>query len=173
MSNIWTSVIEFAIWSLYKYIQPLFDKKKPNVFCTNWALDEENPQPDFTNCSYFRHGIQIYCLDLISHHRNFLYRCRNFYFIVPIIPEVLMEIDRHNEVGTAGNESIKLISASQDRNVSLPFTKQLLQESYKPLDENSRVGLLLSSKALIQILANPCVGSLSQRYCWRGIEIVF
>nr|XP_022336151.1 synaptic vesicular amine transporter-like [Crassostrea virginica] len=74
-----------------------------------------------------------------------------------------MEIDRHNEVGTAGNESIKLISASQDRNVSLPFTKQLLQESYKPLDENSRVGLLLSSKALIQILANPCVGSLSQR----------
>lgn len=76
-----------------------------------------------------------------------------------------MEIDRHNEVGTAGNESIKLISASQDRNVSLPFTKQLLQESYKPLDENSKVGLLLSSKALIQILANPCVGSLSQRYC--------
>nr|XP_034328336.1 synaptic vesicular amine transporter [Crassostrea gigas] len=86
--------------------------------------------------------------------------------VVPIIPEVLMELDRIDDPDKNGNESIRPNLAITDKNISdsLSFTKQLLQESYKALDENSQVGLLLSSKALVQILANPCVGCLSERY---------
>ncbi|XP_061195949.1 synaptic vesicular amine transporter-like [Saccostrea echinata] len=84
--------------------------------------------------------------------------------VVPIIPEVLMSSDRNEESTTVGNDSISLGTLSHHMNVSLSFTKQLLQESYKALDENSQVGLLLSSKALVQIAANPCVGYLSERY---------
>lgn len=88
----------------------------------------------------------------------------NVRFLVPIIPEVMMEIDKNEEYVKGGNDSISLDTASGDRNVSLTFTKQLLRESYKAVDENSQVGFLLSSKALIQIIANPCVGFLSERY---------
>lgn len=88
----------------------------------------------------------------------------NVRFLVPIIPEVMMEIDKNEEYVKGGNDSISLNTASGDRNVSLTFTKQLLRESYKAVDENSQVGFLLSSKALIQIIANPCVGFLSERY---------
>lgn len=97
-----------------------------------------------------------------------------FHFIVPIIPEVLMELDRIDDPDKNGNtekRSIRPNLAITDKNISdsLSFTKQLLQESYKALDENSQVGLLLSSKALVQILANPCVGCLSERYrCRKG-----
>lgn len=94
-----------------------------------------------------------------------------FHFIVPIIPEVLMELDRIDDPDKNGNESIRPNLAFPDKNISdsFSFTKQLLQESYKALDENSQVGLLLSSKALVQILANPCVGCLSERYrCRKG-----
>ncbi|XP_062613862.1 synaptic vesicular amine transporter-like [Saccostrea cucullata] len=84
--------------------------------------------------------------------------------VVPIIPEVMMSSDRNEKSVTARNYSIKTDTLSHHRNASLSFTKQLLQESYKALDENSQAGLLLSSKALIQIAANPCVGYLSERY---------
>lgn len=89
--------------------------------------------------------------------------------IVPIIPEVLMELDRIDDPDKNGNGNISPNLAFPDKNVSdsLSFTKQLLQESFKALDENSQVGLLLSSKALVQILANPCVGCLTERYCCR------
>uniref|UniRef100_K1QYP2 Synaptic vesicular amine transporter n=1 Tax=Magallana gigas TaxID=29159 RepID=K1QYP2_MAGGI len=77
-----------------------------------------------------------------------------------------MELDRIDDPDKNGNKSIRPNLAITDKNISdsLSFTKQLLQESYKALDENSQVGLLLSSKALVQILANPCVGCLSERY---------
>ncbi|XP_048747879.2 synaptic vesicular amine transporter-like [Ostrea edulis] len=92
--------------------------------------------------------------------------------VVPIIPEVMMEIDKNEEYVKGGNDSISLDTASGDRNVSLTFTKQLLRESYKAVDENSQVGFLLSSKALIQIIANPCVGFLSERCGYHLLLVV-
>lgn len=113
----------------------------------------------FTFWDYLRIFRQFFFLYILS---QFL-----FHMIVPIIPEVLMELDRIDDPDKNGNGNISPNLAFPDKNVSdsLSFTKQLLQESYKALDENSQVGLLLSSKALVQILANPCVGCLTERYC--------
>lgn len=120
----------------------------------------------------------IYFLGLSKNFSSvfFLYILSQFLFhmIVPIIPEVLMELDRIDDPDKNGNGNISPNLAFPDKNISdsLSFTKQLLQESYKALDENSQVGLLLSSKALVQILANPCVGCLSERYCCRKNDCI-
>lgn len=55
-----------------------------------------------------------------------------FLFLVPIIPDYLCSISE-NSTGEAGKEE----------------------------DENARVGFLLSSKALVQLILNPAVGSFT------------
>lgn len=62
-----------------------------------------------------------------------------------------MEFDRIDDLDKNGNESIRLNLVIMDKNILdfFSFIKQLLQELYKVLDENSQVGLFFFFKVLV------------------------
>ena len=103
---------------------------------------------------------------------------------MPIIPEYLIATDlavREHELFSE-NETRWLsdIDAEEidiDINATLADVPDNLTESYKEslieralqlpvraISENSKVGWLLSSKALVQLLVNPVIGVLSYRF---------
>ena len=89
---------------------------------------------------------------------------------MPIIPEMLVTQDQqtikdclslhHNQ---STNISFDVVTKSPSLNHSeISFTRKLLQLSFNlATSENSRIGWILSSKALVQILANPVAGYLA------------
>ncbi|KAK3601352.1 hypothetical protein CHS0354_037669 [Potamilus streckersoni] len=99
---------------------------------------------------------------------------------VPIIPEYLMnveaselehEVTQNNnsftvketgEVLVYVNESIT--GGSGNGTGSGTLAERILTIAMKARDENSEVGLLLSSKAFVQLVANPIVGVLCSRF---------
>ncbi|XP_069139284.1 synaptic vesicular amine transporter-like [Argopecten irradians] len=99
--------------------------------------------------------------------------------VVPVIPEILIDLDKKSLEETIRQEhyfnyvnvtdKVMMISADVEQlsNVtsgnSIGLAKRLLM-SFSAVDENSRVGWLLSSKALIQIIANPAAGMLCNRF---------
>lgn len=62
-----------------------------------------------------------------------------------------MEFDRIDDLDKNGNESIRFNLVFLDKNILdfFSFIKQLLQELYKVLDENSQVGLFFFFKVLV------------------------
>lgn len=62
-----------------------------------------------------------------------------------------MEFDRIDDLDKNGNESIRFNLVFLDKNILdfFSFIKQLLQELYKVLDENSQVGLFFLFKVLV------------------------
>ena len=51
--------------------------------------------------------------------------------------------------------------------IVLPVTKEHLPDEHIPediIEENGKVGALFASKALVQLLINPCVGSITNNY---------
>lgn len=62
-----------------------------------------------------------------------------------------MEFDRIDDLDKNGNESIRFNLVIMDKNILnfFSFIKQLLQELYKVLDENSQVGLFFFFKVLV------------------------
>ncbi|XP_033757412.1 synaptic vesicular amine transporter-like [Pecten maximus] len=99
--------------------------------------------------------------------------------VVPVIPEILIDLDKKTLEDTIRqehysnyinvtdtvfilNQDVKqLNNVTSGTNIGL--AKRLLM-SFSAVDENSRVGWLLSSKALIQIIANPIAGMLCNRF---------
>ena len=105
----------------------------------------------------------------------------NYDLSVPIIPEYLIAADiaqREQELFSE-NETQWLSDIDVSEygvNVTLHEAPDNLTESYKEslieralqlpiraISENSKVGWLLSSKALLQLLVNPVIGVLSYR----------
>lgn len=95
-------------------------------------------------------------------------------FSVPIIPDYLLDIDKHeleeslhrknesfyeNGTGLLVLESIKV----SENSTVISFAKRILQLPLAAVNENSKVGWLLSSKALVQLIANPFIGPLSNK----------
>lgn len=96
-------------------------------------------------------------------------------FSVPIIPDYLFGIDQKAVKETIKSMNRTLICLKNrtsgqhhlfpHENITLTLTQELLSKSV-PLDiisENSKVGWLFSSRALVQIVTNPFIGPLSNR----------
>jgi hypothetical protein len=92
---------------------------------------------------------------------------------VPIIPSYLLLLDVENDALSANDALpdhtrsegditafLLNITHSLHDNSSYPIT-HFAKESY--MKENSKVGWLLSSKAITQLLANPFIGPLTNR----------
>ncbi|XP_064602842.1 synaptic vesicular amine transporter-like [Liolophura sinensis] len=95
--------------------------------------------------------------------------------VVPIIPDYLFGIDQKEVKETIKSMNRTLICLKNrtsgqhhlfpHENSTLTLTQELLSKSI-PLDiisENSKVGWLFSSRALVQIVTNPFIGPLSNR----------
>ena len=101
-------------------------------------------------------------------------------FTVPIIPEYLIAADRISkecllnenettwlaELNHTGIDESLTRKAVHD-NVNESYEESLMEIALKrpvrAISENSKVGWLLSSKALVQLLVNPVIGLLSNR----------
>ncbi|XP_048249764.1 synaptic vesicular amine transporter-like [Haliotis rufescens] len=83
--------------------------------------------------------------------------------VVPIIPDILLDLDEanfHSRNRTLyRNESG--LSLNQTQSQSL--TQKAFSLSVSALNENTKVGWLLSSKAIIQLIAGPLIGPLCNR----------
>ncbi|XP_052770886.1 chromaffin granule amine transporter-like [Mya arenaria] len=101
--------------------------------------------------------------------------------VVPIIPDYLLEADRQADGSQAFTSGVaRQLSASSiiysraENNNSIDTNatdgsifEKALRLPVRAISENSRVGWLLGSKALVQIAANPVVGYLSNRVSYR------
>lgn len=75
---------------------------------------------------------------------------KSIIFAVPIIPDFLYKMDSPDNVSQIFNDS------------KTPRSLALVKLRFEALErENGPVGALLSSKALIQLVANPIVGYLT------------
>jgi hypothetical protein len=96
---------------------------------------------------------------------------------VPIIPDLLLDIDKlelkeqlmlKNESFYENGTTIYVITnvTSHHYNKSAgghDLAQRVLELPLLAITENSKVGWLLSSKALVQLVANPFIGPLSNR----------
>ena len=87
---------------------------------------------------------------------------------MPIIPEILVTKDLEKTIKeltrpTNSTNNVTYITNSPNKTY-IGFTKHLLQLSFNMATENTKIGWILSSKALVQLLANPIAGYLANRY---------
>jgi MFS transporter, DHA1 family, solute carrier family 18 (vesicular amine transporter), member 1/2 len=102
-----------------------------------------------------------------------------FTFVVPIIPEYLFEIEHPN----AANEQIEYLknhSYYLNESECLKFTdkeRERYNKTIKSLLEkwkndqmgelNTETGLMLASKPIVQMIANPFIGPLTNRLLYN------
>ncbi|XP_025094241.1 synaptic vesicular amine transporter-like isoform X2 [Pomacea canaliculata] len=87
--------------------------------------------------------------------------------VVPIVPSFLLHLDR-KEYEEHSNRSTPALPPHANDSVPLTlvddsFAKHAFSLAAVANSENSRVGWLLSSKAIVQLVANPFVGPLCSR----------
>ncbi|KAL4232381.1 hypothetical protein ACF0H5_009949 [Mactra antiquata] len=104
--------------------------------------------------------------------------------VVPIIPQYLVEVDteqalkeqeenvtelflNETDVFIHINDSIIDINPADAK--SERFLETILHIPVRAISENSKVGWLLGSKAIVQMVANPVVGFLSNRVSYRHL----
>ncbi|GFY54722.1 hypothetical protein TNIN_367271 [Trichonephila inaurata madagascariensis] len=99
-----------------------------------------------------------------------------FLFTVPVIPDILYKLENSSlrEVVLNGvkknastNKCFELYQESLDcqnysQNNSTNFHQKIIP--YDIHNENEEVGLLLASKAIVQLILNPIIGPLTNRY---------
>lgn len=83
-------------------------------------------------------------------------------------PSTLGLLDYDNITMTVSSQSQASANVSQEGTVASPFPMDALNHSCTDgmdslSNENVRVGLLFASKALMQLIANPFVGPLTNR----------
>ncbi|KAG8141399.1 hypothetical protein E2320_007022, partial [Naja naja] len=84
-------------------------------------------------------------------------------------PSTLVLLDYDNiTVTVSSHDTLASVSWSQEETIASPFPMEALNHSCADgmdslSNENVRVGLLFASKALIQLIANPFVGPLTNR----------
>ncbi|XP_050396603.1 synaptic vesicular amine transporter [Patella vulgata] len=86
--------------------------------------------------------------------------------VVPIIPDYLLNMDKVE--WETDNNTFNLNqsdSSNEFMNQSEPsMTEKILLLSVNIMNENSKVGWLLSSKAIVQLIANPFISPLASRF---------
>ena len=94
-----------------------------------------------------------------------LYKTFEFHYV----PGILGSSNKINE----NLENINFTAMKQNDNGSLMNNDFKQRKAFAQLeDENGAVGILLAIKALVQMVANPIVGTLSSRFGYN-IPIVF
>ncbi|KAK6618858.1 hypothetical protein RUM43_013249 [Polyplax serrata] len=91
--------------------------------------------------------------------------------IVPIMPDFLINSIRKNEGKSLNNQEYHTsyqvygleYIAEGNESIKMPVMQPSLTEMFDANSENGRVSLLLSSKALVQLILNPMVGSITSR----------
>lgn len=94
--------------------------------------------------------------------------------IVPILPDILYKLDNNSlgvelSLATEVNGSSAKALVNDDDNYqnvtnNSSYRKRFRVFSYDIHNENGHVGLLLASKAIVQLLMNPILGPLTNRY---------
>ncbi|XP_041369710.1 synaptic vesicular amine transporter-like [Gigantopelta aegis] len=99
--------------------------------------------------------------------------------VVPIIPDYLLDIDQKEYNLSFHQNSSRLRSVHPGVNVTQTSTQKVFSRlSVSALNEDSKVGWLLASKAIVQLIVNPFIGPLSNRVgypsvLWSGSLIIF
>lgn len=92
---------------------------------------------------------------------------------MPIVPSFLLHLDR-KEYEEHSNRSTPALPPHANDSVPLTlvddsFAKHAFSLAAVANSENSRVGWLLSSKAIVQLVANPFVGPLCSRQVFHPL----
>ena len=89
---------------------------------------------------------------------------------VPIIPQFIYELRQQNEEldNIAANTEAGNISNGNETIIDPSLKKHL-----ELANENQEVGVLFASKAFVQLVANPFVGKLTNRYHSSWILIIW
>lgn len=77
---------------------------------------------------------------------------------------------RHNVTSTFSSKKTN-VSKLPENLTSTSLFERALHVPVKAISENSRVGWLLSSKALVQLVCNPIVGYLSSRVSYSSLQV--
>ncbi|KAL8576329.1 hypothetical protein ACOMHN_006252 [Nucella lapillus] len=101
--------------------------------------------------------------------------------VVPIIPSFLLHLDKeeYDEEANDTAATLKLTNGSKGHSlVDESLVKHAFSLAAVADSENTRVGWLLSSKAIVQLIANPFVGPLCSRVgypilLFTGCTIIF
>lgn len=70
--------------------------------------------------------------------------------VVPIIPQFIVELRQNEEQGVDLGNTTSGIDQSLKKHMTL-------------LNENQEVGVMFASKAIVQLIANPFIGKLTNR----------
>ncbi|OQV25559.1 Synaptic vesicular amine transporter [Hypsibius exemplaris] len=99
--------------------------------------------------------------------------------VVPILPDYLYELE-HSSTASGNLQEQLSIDEPDDYSeyIESTSTTQRTFIAADLLNENSRIGLLFSSKAFVQLFVNPCVGIISGRLGYSipsfvGLVIIF
>ena len=119
------------------------------------------------SCSYcccsFSSSSSSYCSD------------KNIIVPVPIIPTFLLHLDKEafdQEANQTAATHVPTNGSDGDTLVNESLVKHVFSLATFAGSENSRVGWLLSSKAIIQLIANPFVGPICSRYSFRLFTVL-